>query len=401
MGKPTPPATGSSSKPFVLNHDPPPSFAGPSESASASEPLLNKPSFADELPSYDESELLHATDPPPFSAYKPTKRNPLSQIRSVIRDQHLCTDTEALYQHLQELAHDVPHPLLHLLGTHRGYRSVVRNNKNEVEEHTVTDFDITLSLYDFLATTQDPTTGEVHVNPGLLNVVRPIEKRHRGTRRKQRLTPTSPEDPHSIRDYCYSFVSSHTLCKEFSLTKSVPFDTNYLTLHLERLIRSTNYRGKTEITFPIHGKTVTIAPENPITAIRYTRWRYVFYVTFLWLITWPVLWLWTKRWAVVDAVFQVAPGAEERYMAEWKHVIATLVKGRREGTVTRAEMEGVKDALRRDEERLRRGVERGEGLADWIVGLVRGVHAGEGNYGWGADETSWGTFGFAGGTVTL
>src|SRR5690606_29519775 len=107
-------------------------------------------------------------------------------------------------------------------------------------------------------------------------------KRHRGSRMKRRArhgssSSASAEDPKSLRDYCYEFTQGknrwlHTF-REFSLTKVVPVNTLYLQTHLERIIRSTNYRGHTEITFPVHGKTVTIVPATWVTTARYTRWR--------------------------------------------------------------------------------------------------------------------------------
>lgn len=95
------------------------------------------------------------------------------------------------------------------------------------------------------------------------------------------------------------------------------------------MVRSTNYRGDVKITFPVANRQVVLAPNSLVCQMRYGPARWFFYVTFLWLLTWPVLWVWTRRWDVVDARFQTVEGVEGRWVDRWGWVVTRMVRQRR------------------------------------------------------------------------
>lgn len=71
---------------------------------------------------------------------------------------------------------------------------------------------------------------------------------------------------------------------------------------IEGLVRSTNYKGRLAIEFPVADRAVDIYSSNRLNNWRLTTWiRWVFYLTFLWIFTWPALFFTTKRYHVVRA----------------------------------------------------------------------------------------------------
>lgn len=67
---------------------------------------------------------------------------------------------------------------------------------------------------------------------------------------------------------------------------------------MKSLVRSTHYHGNLDISFPVEDKYIDIYNPNWINNARISWVRYLFYFTFLWIITWPVLLVMTKWWAV-------------------------------------------------------------------------------------------------------
>lgn len=94
----------------------------------------------------------------------------------------------------------------------------------------------------------------------------------------------------------------------FRMTRTVTnMDTQLLKDRIDGLIRSTNYRGNLEICFPIADRYVDIYTTNRIQTWRLTTWiRWLFYLSFLWIFSWPLLYFTTKRWAVVRAEWPFA-----------------------------------------------------------------------------------------------
>jgi hypothetical protein len=288
-----------------------------------------KPGNADDdipPPSYTDATTTTSIDPtsylgdepPPFAKYSPTKHY-IRNRKVVSHDVHLNTDVEALYQWLHEESSSIPNPLMTLEGIH-SVRRTERDSKGETKTttNTVTDFQLTFDLSSFLK------------RECVVIAAPAIEKRRRGTRNSHVASPVELEDAMSIRDWCAAYIKSPAMLKEFVLRKRVEgLQQDFLCNRLESIARSTQYCGEVRVRVVVENRSVVLAPDNWVCRIRYSWYRWLFYISFLWVVTWPILWLLTKRWDVVDAVFNVEPDAEQQWVTEWGHVIRSMVRQKR------------------------------------------------------------------------
>lgn len=348
----------------------------------------------DELPPYSISPEDHGEQPPPFSKYEP-KKHSIRNGKVVSHDAHLNSDAEALYQWLLSESSLPPKPMLELEGTHRVTENVRENGKNVTRTNTVTDFHLTFDLSEFLVFAMVLAQGRSADGPNsgrCVIAVGPEVKRRRGTR-MAKLGAADEEAVNArktIRDWCDDYVRNPAYCKEFTLNKVVTgLDEQYIRKHLEMVIRSTNYRGNIRVTFPVSNRSVILAPDNWICHLRYSWARWIFYISFLWIITWPILWVVTKRWDVVDATYNTLPNIEKIWINRWNRVIGYMVRNRRQQhCITGPNLRWVEcqDMDRRAREQSE--VEAMGGAAAWIGGILRGT----GQFsetiqgGWGADE---------------
>jgi len=139
----------------------------------------------------------------------------------------------------------------------------------------------------------------------------------------------------------------------FRLERSISgFDETFLKNRIDGLIRSTNYRGKISVTFPIEDRYVEIYTSNWVNEWRNKTWvRWIFFLTFTWIFSWPYLYFATKRWAVVKADWafssptnngkSFATISESQWFEKWKVGIRRLVLDRYQGEVTEEQLEGV------------------------------------------------------------
>lgn len=87
----------------------------------------------------------------------------------------------------------------------------------------------------------------------------------------------------------------------------VGHDRAYLERRIAQCIRSTNYLGRISVGFPIHDTRVEAYPANRISKLRKTGWfRLIFYITFLWVFTWPYLWFMTRRYHVATMTWRMS-----------------------------------------------------------------------------------------------
>jgi hypothetical protein len=276
---------------------------GPSSSASApllldfdddAAPLGGKTPDAgtdEELQPYTEDPTYLGDEPPAFAPYTPRKHL-LRNGKVVSYDAHLNSDVEAMYQWLQAEAAAPPPPLLHVEGTHSERSTVRENGKDRSSTSTVTDFSLHFDL-------------SALIGEGCEVVVPAAgDKRRRGGLMARTATEGEMEVAMDVRDWCDAYIRSPARWKEFVLRKRLRgFDMDVLRFHVESMVRATNYRGQVRVRFPLENRSVVLAPDNWVCRVRYGWYRWIFYLTFLWLLTWPVLWLFTKRWDTIDAVY--------------------------------------------------------------------------------------------------
>lgn len=153
--------------------------------------------------------------------------------------------------------------------------------------------------------------------------------------------------------YCHSRYDGLTLKYRFRLTREVSgLDKSWLTNNIMSLIHNTNYRGHVNITFPIENRVVELYSSNRINNWRLTTWIcMIFYITVLWIITWPCLFFSTKRWAVVkvdwpfsrpdgnvDGVRCFTSISEELWFQIWSPALLRAVLAKRQGTLTQLDL---------------------------------------------------------------
>ena len=94
----------------------------------------------------------------------------------------------------------------------------------------------------------------------------------------------------------------------FTITRRIQgVDNGYLLRNLTELLRTTNYRGHISVTFPIDDRATTVMSDHFIN--RYRSNKYIWWtcvILQLWIITWPVLWLMTRRWEVLSSRWHCA-----------------------------------------------------------------------------------------------
>ena len=252
---------------------------------------------------------------------------------------------------LRSFASTAPVPFIYILGTHKETK---KRGKNE-GTHSITDFRIVLNISSYL----HPNFSPSDISTMNLVTVSSGEKTHRGTIIKKR-APGVKQDIEvgtvapSLSEWCHRFCARTSALRVFRLKKTVTgLDETYLCNRIEGLIRSTNYRGSISITFPVEDENVDIYTSHPVNQWRNTEWVcWAFYLTFLWLITWPILFFCTKKYAVVRAEwpFSVPDGrggkkyttvSEEQYFDKWSTAIRRLALDRYQGEASEEIMRGV------------------------------------------------------------
>ncbi|KAK6359747.1 hypothetical protein TWF696_000886 [Orbilia brochopaga] len=417
---------------------------GPSSSTAASNILLVPPADTvftpttsqagdDDLPpGYDEegtSLLTHPShsvppgvtsaipnEPPPdFTPYVADHiENPTSgQVTSY--DPHLNEDGEALYRFLLTQNMNSPRPQVRMRGTHverhhhhHHHHSDTNSNssRDSTEQRTVVDFDIIMDFQSLILI----ESGQ----QGIMQVVDEDVKAYRGGRFRKRgrtdhaLPINTPIMPKTVRDWADDYCANPSICKEFVMEKVCPgYNTEYLKTRLTQLIQSTNYAGDIVISFPTTHNKVKIRPANKLTNLRYNRAvRWFCYLTFLWLITWPVLWFMTHKYNVVRSVWPMSAigidgnrrvkMTEEQWFEYWRIAIRRAVLGRRQGRVTEEDLIEIASEAGMQRMPIRTGSSFVDGVlggaADWLNVVSEQRRA----FGWGRSDTrrnwtiSWG-----------
>ena len=205
---------------------------------------------------------------------------------------------------------------------------------------TVCDFDVRLDITHLLVPSPDVSHSllcqEFDIPPSQV-------KAFRGHRTK---TDCSQESAPDTEAYIHSYVSSSYPVRSFTLNRRIlHHDCAALEALITDIVRSTNYGDDLRVIFPVTQSRVTVY--SPCWQNRYREkpWlRWIFYLTFLWVISWPYLWFMTRRWEVETAVFprstapecekgQYTAKSEESFVKEWETSIRRAVLGRMHGWI--------------------------------------------------------------------
>lgn len=350
------------------------------------------PEFSGLPPSYADSEadstaitaapIHHVTPPTTRTNHnRPSFKNgkPVVCETSTHMDARLDTDPVFLENTIREHAQTPPVQLIYIMGNHR--ETVKNGDKKETRD--ITDFRIVLNISHYLhphmSVTDTSTMALVTPGNG--------EKTHRGTILKCR-APGAKQDVEvggapaaTLTEWCHRFCASPRMLRIFRLRRAVTgLDETHLQNRLEGLVRATNYRGHISITFPVEDRNFDIYTSSRLNTWRLTTWiRWAFYLTFLWLFTWPFLFFATKRYAVVRAEWpfsltdargrkQYTTVSEDMWFEKWQVAIRRLVKDRWEGEASEEMMRGV--AERPEDPRTPGDLRTGHAGVDSAVGML-------------------------------
>ncbi|KAF3397132.1 hypothetical protein DPV78_007286 [Talaromyces pinophilus] len=464
MGKPptTQPAAGSSSQSVhslqLLDHDDtdllvdddnyeePPSYdaAINEESPSSGSTTNNRTRAGVSLPS---ARLIDAD-------YRLPGGQRAQSVRSSVRNTHIVTLQPEYTLYAEELAGLMaqqvrlpPRPQIIINGSHT--ESSTNHKDNKKQSNTVTDFDFRLDLAETLLTGWEnlPATAPREILPqstwynASVSIDHDERKTYRGTRTKtlvwkgpkagrnapasaidrdalyrdeeEGLPPVDAEqerliqgDKSGLLEWCQRYCDDPSPVKSFTLTRHVHnFKAGSMADYLKSQIRETNYRGRITAEMEIVNGKVTIYSPHWVNKLR-NNWM-VFWACIilqLWIITWPIIWLLEKKYAVVYSCWYSSHTVDEGTGAIARRIYA---RGRDEHSLAEFWAPAVKQAawarrkdneilLLQDAERLqgltteqvlrartseseaelerRRRVDRGDGtFVDSVIGLARGV----------------------------
>jgi hypothetical protein len=108
------------------------------------------------------------------------------------------------------------------------------------------------------------------------------------------------------------------------------------------LILKTSYRGHISISFPTTQACITVYSPCHLNYWRFNPYlRWFCYLTFLWLITWPILFFVTKHYEVVTAVFpyrstqmsRALVQDEAAFIEDWKQALTRAVLAQHQGWI--------------------------------------------------------------------
>jgi hypothetical protein len=355
MGKPTRPAEAYRDDPDAVSlHTTPDDYT-----------YEDAPEISGLPPSYSDSESAStaaAVAPPIRHVPPPTTRTnhnspsfkngkPVVCETATHMDPKLDSDPAALEDAIRTLANDMPTPYIYIMGTHK--ETVKRGDKKETQH--ITDFRIVINIQRYLnpvyGTSYCPSVGVETVENGV--------KTHRGTSMKCR-APGIKQDIEvgtpkpTLTEWCHRYCASPRMLRIFRLQRTVPgFDELYLKNRIEGLVASANYRGNVSVTFPMEDRNADIYTSNKINEWRLKTWVcWIFYLTFLWIFTWPYLFFMTKRYAVAKAEWpfsivqdngqkKYTSVSEEQWFEKWHVAVRRLVLDRYQGEATEEIMNGV------------------------------------------------------------
>ncbi|KAH0548073.1 hypothetical protein GP486_008187 [Trichoglossum hirsutum] len=263
-------------------------------------------------------------------------------------DKGLNGDPTKLHSFILQQNEIPPKPTVRLVGTHHETRRQTTKDGKD-ERVKITDFDLQLDLSPYIVRSLNLGLGEQDWK--FLSVVENGVKAYRGGRMKSvdpahRDGLTSYAAPH-LGDWTKAYCADPHMLKSFTFGKTVSnLDTEKLISLLSTLIRSTNYRGHFDITFTTTHSRIQILSPHWVNRLRIITWvRWLFYLTMLWILTWPMLWFLTRRYEVVTSSWpyalideqgtkRYAVASEEDWYRRYAVAIRRSMLMRRQGWVT-------------------------------------------------------------------
>ena len=295
---------------------------------------------------------------------------------------------------LEEQAKYPPIFTARITGTH----SETVYKKDKKEKTTVTDFDVRLDMSHLLV--PGPTT------PSSLNILglqyaNAGDKVYQGQRTKRMVSTDREAGIGAVID---DYTNSPYPVRSFTLRRQILYhDGPALEKFLSSLVASTNYRGHLKVSFPVTHNRVTVYSPCWQNQLRGKTWfRWIIYLTFLWIFTWPYLWFVTRRWEVLIAQFPYSCSpecgnrkfvvkSEKALFEEWKSSLRRAILGKRQGWIDEEYRHATQEALcQAGANGMGRIPSTGNAVADGALGLMHHAVSVSRDVamagGWGADS---------------
>ncbi|KAI0143413.1 hypothetical protein GGR57DRAFT_484124 [Xylariaceae sp. FL1272] len=300
---------------------------------------------------------------------------------------------EDLANYVRQLAVTPPRPYIKLVGTHT---ETTRDRDDKPKKTTVVDFDVSVELTPYLY--RDAQYRESWTR---LRTVENSDKVRRGTVLRKRAPGSNQSievggDPHpTLQEWCHRFSASHAGLKCFVFQRQMTgLDEELLVLRLKQLVRDTNYRGHLNVSIVSKDAHFELYNDAKINRWRFTSWiTWLFYLSFLWIFSWPYLFFRTKRWEVAVAEWsfsritesgtrEYVSISEEQWYNMWAFAICRAVMEKRQTLLDQADLRNAHEA--------QPNFASGNSTVDGALGLFRaGINAmNEVNrqLGWGGDR---------------
>jgi hypothetical protein len=289
-----------------------------------------------------------------------------NKTTTITHFQRYSQDASILESMIRDQAAYPPNYAIRLRGTHT---ETFKTREGKKERKVITDFDIRVNMTHLLVCpnpkhAQDPTPCNLDPHPHpqphdppqdmstpsckYITILGPNDKGYRGSILSSvDKVPLDPEAPTTLASWCNAYVSDPHTVKTFTLRKDIRLhDSARLEELCRNLINKTSYRGHTTISFETTLNTIIVNSPCRLNSWRYKWWlRWLCYLSFLWLLTWPILFFSTRRYEVVTAVFpyRLNPArsrlakplvqSEEEFFREWEQSIMRAVLGQHQGWV--------------------------------------------------------------------
>jgi len=306
-------------------------------------------------------------------------------------DRRLNEDPGLLQSHVEAWAATPPRPYVRVRGTHQ--QTVDKNGKKE--RSSVTDFDIHIELTPYLYSdaTHRKSWRELRTVDNGDKTRRGTVFRRRAPGAKQNIEVGGDTKP-TLQEWCHMYCASHGGLKVFALKrKMVGFDEQAVRTRIETLVRSTNYRGHLNVTFPVKNATVEVYNDCRTNRWRLTTWiQWVFMLTLMFIFTWPYLFFRTKRFEVVVAEWpfsrpavdggkQYVSISEQQWYNMWGRALGRAVLGRRQGTLGQDDLVAAEGA----EPNFDTGHATVDGALSFVRAGVNAMNEVNRQLGWGGD----------------
>ncbi|KAF4552042.1 Hypothetical protein D9617_11g008890 [Elsinoe fawcettii] len=394
-----------------------PQLPGPAPTSSSAHTLQDIPTdapppYSDELESALSEPLLPPTSNARPPQYPPTLSHPpLPSSRLDTKSQTIWTNDPLfsssaidLQSMLTEQALFPPHLSLRIQGSHQRY---IRDSQNRSKQETHTDFDFTIDMTPLLSS--QIGTGDAF-SSRRLRVVSDARPSYRGGITRSLLPHYPWEETRSgssvhdaLAQWCRAFVSDGAGWKSFTFRRRIEgMDTAQLRAMAESAVRSTGYMGHVHVDFEERFNEIVVLSPGRINALRTMVWvRWLFYLSFLWVVSWPVLFLLTKKYEVVSAVFEYRAGGtrygevavqdEMEWFAQWERSIQRAAWGRVRGEIDWRYRQGTGDmddraAMGQARVQMMTGNAAVDGLAQAVGMGFEAMGHWDRNMGWGRDE---------------